>query len=130
MMASTVKASSLEASFLTYWSIVHPAGVPDPEREIRFHPTRKWRLDFGWPAVQLAVELQGTSYAGTHHQRSDGLHEDCLKLNAAQLLGWTVLLYTSIDLRKRPVQVIEEVAGEWKKRSQGSGIRTQQDTDS
>lgn len=120
MTTNLAKASGLEASFLTYWSIVRPAGVTDPEQEIRFHPARKWRLDFGWPELRLGVELQGTSFSGTHHQRSDGLHNDCLKLNAAQLLGWTVLLYTSVDLKERPVQVIEEVAAEARKRSRKS----------
>jgi len=35
------------------------AGLPEPEREIRFHETRRWRLDIGDRTVKLAVEVEG-----------------------------------------------------------------------
>ena len=29
------------------------------EREYKFHKTRKWRFDFAYPDIQLAVEIDG-----------------------------------------------------------------------
>tara|TARA_R110002126_G_scaffold288065_2_gene441348 strand:+ start:900 stop:1049 length:150 start_codon:yes stop_codon:yes gene_type:complete len=33
------------------------AGIPTPEAEYRFHPTRRWRFDFARPDKKLAVEV-------------------------------------------------------------------------
>lgn len=35
------------------------AGLPEPEAEYKFHPKRRWRLDFVWLDVGLAVEVDG-----------------------------------------------------------------------
>ena len=71
------------------------AGVEPPEEEYRFHPTRRWRFDFAWPAQMLAVEIQGGTFSAGRHTRGAGYQGDCDKLNAAQILGWSVLLGTS-----------------------------------
>ncbi len=104
-------------------------GLPVPERNHKFHPSRKWELDFAWPhqlviyhpdpglkigtlgvaETRLAVEIQGAVWArkgakrcpvcrempAGAHGRGAGLERDAEKLNAAQLLGWTVLQFTS-----------------------------------
>lgn len=44
------------------------AGAPPFVREHRFHPTRKWRLDFCWPEQMLAVELEGGGGRGRPEQ--------------------------------------------------------------
>jgi very-short-patch-repair endonuclease len=64
-----------------------------PEREYRFHPTRKWRFDFAFPDRKLAIEIEGGN--GGRHQRMGGFTADCEKYNAASLLGWRVLRYTT-----------------------------------
>ena len=61
-----------------------------PEREYVFHPTRKWRFDFAWPDIKLAVEVEGRG----RHQSFGGFEADCEKYNAAAILGWRVLRYT------------------------------------
>ena len=60
------------------------------EREYRFHPKRRWRFDFAWPDKKVAVEIEGISYEGGRHQRVGGFLEDCLKYEAALMLGWKV----------------------------------------
>ena len=66
-----------------------------PEREWQFHPTRKWRLDFAFPEIKLAVEVEGvTGGLGGRHQRVGGMEKDCEKYNAAVMLDWRVLRYT------------------------------------
>lgn len=68
------------------------AELPEPVREWRFHPTRRWRFDLCWPDRLLAVEVQGGIYRGGGHTSVTGLKRDIEKLNAATLLGWRVLL--------------------------------------
>ncbi|WDF96101.1 hypothetical protein [Aeromonas dhakensis] len=36
-------------------------GFPDPATELLFHPKRKWRLDYAWPARMIAVEIPAVS---------------------------------------------------------------------
>jgi hypothetical protein len=84
------------------------AGIPF-EREYRFHPSRKWRADFGvahpgiyklateylggwkWPVL---IEIDGGSWVAGRHTRGSGFEKDAEKLNAAAELGYRVLRYT------------------------------------
>lgn len=59
---------------------------------------RRWRFDFAWPDRMLAVEIDGGAFSGGRHTRGTGFVEDCRKLNAATLMGWRVLRFTSGDL--------------------------------
>lgn len=62
------------------------------EREYRFCE-RRWRLDFAWPDERVAVELQGGIFTEGRHSRGQGMLNDMEKLNCAQKMGWTVLLF-------------------------------------
>ena len=66
------------------------AKLPEPTREYRFHPDRKWRFDFAWPDRMFAVEIQGGTYSSGRHSRGVGITRDLEKLGQAMLLGWTV----------------------------------------
>ncbi|KHA56814.1 hypothetical protein NM74_09720 [Aeromonas hydrophila] len=66
-------------------------GFPDPSTELLFHPRRKWRLDFAWPANMIALEVHGGIHSGGRHTRGRGFVEDRAKMNEAALLGWTVI---------------------------------------
>lgn len=69
-------------------------GSPEPEREYYFHFKRKWRFDLAWPALRVAVELQGGGFMGGRHSRGAGLASDCEKLTHAAAAGWVVILLT------------------------------------
>lgn len=60
-----------------------------PEREHQFHEERKWRIDFAWPKLKLAVEVESS----VHRIRSR-FAGDLDKYNALVLAGWTLLRYT------------------------------------
>lgn len=83
--------------------------LPPPEREFRFHPSRRWRLDFAWPQLGIAIEVQGGTWNQGRHSRPRGYENDCEKLNAAQTAGWCVLQATS-DMVKdgRAIRAIED----------------------
>lgn len=76
------------------WWQLRTERVELPEREHRFHPIRKWRFDFAYPAAKLAVECEGGTWSMGRHNRGSGFEEDCAKYNQAALLGWRVLRFT------------------------------------
>lgn len=67
------------------------AGFPIPEREWRFHPTRRWRFDFAWPGDKVAAEVEGGIFVRGRHARGVGILGDIEKYNNATLLGWRVI---------------------------------------
>ena len=99
------RVSPLEALFDLH---LRAHGLPAPEREFRFHETRRWRFDFAWPIFRLAVELEGGIWNGGRHTRPAGYAADCEKYNAAAMVGWMVLRFTGPMIRGgRAVQVTE-----------------------
>ena len=74
---------------------IRQVGLPDPVTEYVFHPRRKWRMDLAWPRYHLAVEVDGSVYAQGRHTRGAGYEADCEKLNEANILGWSVLRFST-----------------------------------
>lgn len=72
--------------------------LPPFEREYRFHSERKWRLDIAWPAVKVAVEIQGGSFVNGGHNRAGQQAKDMAKANEAQILGWVVLSFNTAQM--------------------------------
>lgn len=94
--------------------------LPEPTVEHRFHPKRKWRFDYAWPDLKVAVEKEGGAYArvvvcnhcgqkvgrtlksgkyvyvreGGRHNTGKGLENDMEKYNNAVLLGWRLFRFT------------------------------------
>lgn len=81
--------SAAEEAFFALW----PEHVP--EREYRFLTTRRWRFDFAWPTLRIAVEIEGRG----RHQTVVGFRNDCEKYNAALRLGWRVLRFPAMDYK-------------------------------
>lgn len=88
--------SDLESAFLV---ACRQLGLPEPEREHKFHPTRKWRFDAAWINHRVAVEIDGGVFCGGRHTRGVGFEKDCEKLNTAALLGWVVLRFGPTAVR-------------------------------
>jgi very-short-patch-repair endonuclease len=84
--------SDLEATLALH---IRACGLPEPTREFRFHPRRRWRFDFAYPVERLAVEVEGGTWTGGRHSRGEGFESDCHKYNAAALAGWRVLRFTA-----------------------------------
>ena len=83
--------------------------LPEPEREYRFHPVRRWRFDYAWPSRMVAVEIEGGTWTGGRHTNPAGFEKDCEKYNNAALLGWRVMRFTSGMVRSgEAVQMIEK----------------------
>ena len=72
---------------------IRAAELPEPEREFRFHPTRRFRFDFAWPDKMVAVEAEGGVWSRGRHTRGSGFVKDCEKYNTATLAGWRVFRF-------------------------------------
>ncbi len=95
--------------FLGYWRMLADKQDPKPEREVRFHPNRRWRFDFAWPDSMIAVEVDGRAW----HVKGGGRHaqdSDREKLNAAAALGWRVFRFSPQMLKDDPAGCVAMVA--------------------
>ena len=91
-----MRRSKLEALFIWHMRV---SGVPAPVEEYRFHALRKWRFDFAWPELMLAVEIDGGEYIQGRHFTPKGVATDLEKMLAADRQGWTVLHYLGSDVK-------------------------------
>lgn len=64
--------------------------------EYQFHPERKWRFDFAWPEMKLAIEVEGgTTFGKSRHSKGIGFDNDAEKYNTASAMGWTLFRFSS-----------------------------------
>ncbi len=93
MITKPSNRSLAEEAFKFAWNTL--ATKAPPEREYLFHDERRWRFDFAWPSIKLAVEIDGRG----RHQTVAGVRGDCEKHNEAIRLGWRVLRFPATDKR-------------------------------
>ena len=99
-----VEANAYERD--TFQQLCEQEGLPCPVREFAFHPGRRWRFDYAWPAQKVAVEVDGGAWTQGRHTRGAGFIEDQVKRNAAVLLGWRVLHCTPDRLHEACQDVV------------------------
>jgi hypothetical protein len=85
-------------------------GLPEPTREVRFHPERLWRFDWGWENWLVALEQEGGLWVRGRHSRASGFEADCIKYAEAMLLGWVVF-------RASPKQIQDGTVLSWLQRA-------------
>ena len=99
-------------------SILIALKLPIPEKEYKFHPKRRWRLDWAFVDAKLAVEQEGAVWCQGRHTRGSGFVKDMEKYNALTLEGWALLRFT-------PQQIMRGecygVIREWFNRNRGKG---------
>lgn len=85
--------SNLEAAFARRWR--RDTEIPI-RTQVMFHPRRKWRFDFAFPEIYLAIEIQGY---GRGHVSYTGMAKDHEKFNSATRFGWSVIFLMSKDVK-------------------------------
>lgn len=75
-------------------------GLPKPDREYRFHPTRKFRFDFAWPVQRVAAEVEGGIWRPRGaHSGGTAILRDMEKHNLAASLGWSVYRFAGAQVK-------------------------------
>lgn len=90
--------SKLEENF---YAAVRNVGMPLPQRQHKFHPTRRFRLDFAWIDCKVAVEINGGTYTDvSRHNFGPAMHSEYDKHNLAVAYGWALLVFDSVHVSK------------------------------
>lgn len=85
------------------------------EQEYKFHPTRKWRADFLITGTKILVEVEGGIWmaGGGRHTRGKGYIGDMEKYNSAAMMGFTVLRFSTEQVKAGvAIKQIEQLVGE------------------
>ncbi|KHF78447.1 hypothetical protein PJ15_1506 [Acinetobacter sp. neg1] len=83
------------------------------EPEYKFHPTRKWRADFLISNTKILIEVEGGIWSGGRHTRGTGYIGDMEKYNAAAILGFQVLRFSTQQVKSGLAvqQIVQLVRG-------------------
>ena len=80
------------------------------EREFKFHRKRKWKADFHITGKQILVEVEGGIWSGGRHTRGKGYIGDMEKYNAAVMMGYQVIRFSTEQVKSGlAVQQIEKM---------------------
>ena len=83
------------------------------EQEFEFHPKRKWRADFHLVGKKILVEVEGAIWSGGRHTRGKGYLGDMEKYNAATMMGFQVIRFSTDQVKSgHAIQQIEMMVGE------------------
>ena len=110
--------------------------LPEPEHEYRFAAMatggtgtgvrqrikasgmKDWRMDFCWPDLMLAIEVEGGGWTNGRHTRGSGFEADIKKYSEAMRLGYTVYRCDGRLIKNgEAVQVIETLYDQCKRRA-------------
>lgn len=80
-------------------------GLPHPEAEFVAGENGEYRLDFAYPSIKLAIEVDGYAW----HWDPDRVAADHARRNRLLAQGWRVLVYTWVQIRDRPDEVAAEI---------------------
>jgi hypothetical protein len=80
--------------------------LPLPDCELDAGKEGEYRLDFAYPALKLAIEVDGYvwHFSPEHKRRDDN------RRNALTLQGWRILVYSWREITQEPARVAREIA--------------------
>ena len=85
----------------------------DFEQEFKFHPERKWKADFHLVGKKILVEVEGGIWSGGRHTRGKGYIGDMEKYNAATMMGYQVIRFSTEQVKSGlAIQQIEKMVRE------------------
>ncbi|MEM9990624.1 MAG: hypothetical protein AAF738_02605 [Bacteroidota bacterium] len=77
-------------------------GLPKPVAEYKFHPKRKWRIDYYFERdnQKVALEVEGGVWTRGRHTRGSGFLKDIEKYNQLAVHGIYLVRCVPTDLLK------------------------------
>src|SRR5690606_35771287 len=85
----------------------------DFEQEFKFHPERKWKADFHLVGKKILVEVEGGIWSSGRHTRGKGYIGDMEKYNAATMMGYQVIRFSTEQVKSGlAIQQIEMMVGD------------------
>lgn len=113
--ATNIPIAEWEKAGFSSDSIIYPLPTP----EYKFCLERKWRIDYAFPGVKVAVEIEGGIYIGGRHINPKGYIKDQEKYNKMAEMGWLLLRYqpnrhnfnqikSTIDKRRLDIEGIKK----------------------
>jgi len=109
--------SDAETQFL---QLARAAGLPEPRRQfVLVLAGRQYRMDFAWPSLRLAVEIDGFQV----HGQPSALRADLRRQNRIVLDGWMILRFTWADVVRQPeLTVIRDLRAAFALGGGGEGV--------
>lgn len=89
---------------ITFYSMLKHLKIEGFIFNYKFHPTRKWKIDFANPdpAVRIAVEIEGGIWMKkARHTSGIGMLNDAEKYNEVTKTGYKLLRYCNIEQMRR-----------------------------
>lgn len=90
------------------WRMMLRSTLPEPRRQFQVDVSlrRRYRIDFAWPELLVAVEAEGFEW----HSGRVRWKADRLRVAALERLGWRVLVVTWDDVVLHPTETRERIA--------------------
>ena len=108
--------SNLEATF----ALALKSVGCEMQRGYKFHPGRKWEMDFCHPESFVCCEIDGGEFSNGKHCRGVGMAQDYEKRNAAIELGYIVFQLTGSMCKNDPVGWARRVKAVIERRRDGN----------
>ena len=123
-----------KSQYFTIPQILKLLGLPDPLIDYRFHPTRRWLIDYAYPKDRfglrrsIAIEYEGAprfDRSGDIQQKSrhftlTGYSNDCEKYNEIGILhDWHLLRFTVLMCRQDDCIALRQIERCWKNNQLG-----------
>ncbi|WP_094148712.1 DUF559 domain-containing protein [Acinetobacter johnsonii] len=83
------------------------------DQEFKFHPSRMWRADFHLKGKKILVEVEGGIWSNGRHTRGKGYLGDLEKYNAATMMGYQVIRFSTEQVKSgKAIEQIEKMVGD------------------
>lgn len=90
--------STATVDLFRFRAVLQQHQLPLPVSEHRFDETRRWRFDYAWPELHVALEVEGGIWTHGRHTRGAGYLADLEKYSTAAAMGWAVIRVTPDQL--------------------------------
>lgn len=98
MVQAMIKTTPSQMAFISEIKRIFKTEIV---REYKFHPVRKWRIDYYLPEYGIAIEVEGGSYINGRHVRGEGFRNDIEKYNQITAAGLMLIRVIPQDLNKQ-----------------------------